>query len=146
MRRHPEGILRPAEEGKLKLAMRLLIKCRVSGQKEYRGPLAQLAEQATLNRQVGGSSPPRPTTKPTGDSPELKSRPYPLLKSPHIQANSSDNSASISLYIVKTAQVGPFRASVPLALLGPAAVGGVGERSPEMAPLRLLQYAAEVWP
>ena len=34
-----------------------------SGSRES-GPLAQLVEQLTLNQRVGGSSPPRPTTKP----------------------------------------------------------------------------------
>lgn len=43
------------------LSRRLLINRSVSSQKEYRGPLAQLAEQGTLNAQVAGSTPARPT-------------------------------------------------------------------------------------
>ena len=55
------------------LSRRLLISNSVSGQREYRGPLAQLAEQGTLNAQVAGSTPARLTRQPLG----LKSRSYP---------------------------------------------------------------------
>src|SRR4029078_10053420 len=37
---------------------------RASGAREAPGPLAQLAEQGTLNPKVGGSIPPRPTARP----------------------------------------------------------------------------------
>ena len=114
----------------MELSRRLLIKRSVSGRKEYRGPLAQLAEQLILNQQVPSSSLGRLTTPPPTKEPLLKYQPLP----PYIPT-------FISLYILKTAQVGSFRASVPLALLGLAAAGGVGEPPPEMALLGLPIYS-----
>ena len=52
---------------KIKLATRLLISVRVSGLKEQRGPLAQLAEQWTLNPPVEGSNPSRLTKAKLAD-------------------------------------------------------------------------------
>lgn len=65
----------------MKLSRRLLINRSVGGRPEkWRGPLAQLAEQATLNRQVGGSSPPRPTKRGITNALGQIYHPHPLLK------------------------------------------------------------------
>lgn len=72
------------------LSRRLLISRSVSGQEEYRGPLAQLAEQGTLNAQVGGSSPPRLTRKASTDVLGQNNHPHPPLKDKPKQPHSTD--------------------------------------------------------
>ena len=140
MTRHPEMGTKDLVNC-CQLSRRLLINCSVSSQKEYRGPLAQLAEQATLNRQVGGSSPPRPTKNQPKSL--LRYLLYSLLKDP------PDDAYTItphSLYKLPTALSGPFRDEVRLVLSGPIAAGGAGELSPETASPLLPEYGVEVQP
>lgn len=82
----------------MKLSRRLLINCSVGGRKEY-GPLAQLAEQGTLNAQVAGSTPARLTKIVSTNLPGTKT---PLLNTAthqlHLGISSLYISFPVSLY------------------------------------------------
>lgn len=79
MKRHAEmGNKRFSQP--LQLSRRLLINRSVSGQEDYRGPLAQLVEQWILNPPVEGSSPSRLRFK--ASILVLYNHPHPLLNHP----------------------------------------------------------------
>ena len=120
------------------LSRRLLISRSVSGQEEYRGPLAQLAEQGTLNAQVAGSSPARLTNL------LLKSPPDLVLTS-HRNRLTADTGGS--LYIIPTTLKRPLPRAVSVVLSEHVPYNDASETAWRMtAPSTLPECVAEVAP
>ena len=131
-----------------KLATRLLIRCPVKDP----GPLAQLAEQVTLNHQVAGSSPAR-LTSPFFSSVFTVHSPLvpPLRNNYHNHAWPADILLDTPLagrgyHKLPTASRRPILAMVLLALSVGIAAGGAGEPSRGLAPPSLPEYVVEVVP
>ena len=132
----------------MKLSRRLLINRSVGGRPEkWRGPLAQLAEQATLNRQVGGSSPPRLTRKASTNVPGQNNHLYPLLNSRPKQPHSIDLPRRYLIIL----DIGDAGEAVPVADLPLALRETIPNNANEVllsftAPSTPLKYLVEVVP
>ena len=123
----------------MKLALRLLIRLPVNNS----GPLAQLAEQVTLNHPVGGSSPPRLTIHSPFDPP-LRNNQFDHAWPANILLDTP--LAGRGYHIIPTASRRPILAMVLLAMSERVAAGGAGEPSRGLVPPSLPEYVVEVVP